>query len=200
MIRRYRQNIKGFTIVELLAVIAIIGILAVISLPNIYKIIMMYRIRSSANDVLSKARFIRALAIELRRQVVWKINKTEQSFTIQRLGHTEYDLLKDIADVVSKGQSLNDDEYILYEEKGGEVCNTTWNTSLVPDSICKYYFGGGKDKNGIDSDIVLDPTTTCDEIKFYPSGTLQSTCTITIKNVVLDRQYQILLYNSIKHC
>jgi hypothetical protein len=192
MMKRTLATTKGVTLLELLVVVTIIMILAVISLPNIFKIIMMHRIRTSTNDVLIKARFIRSLAIKSRRQLVWDLNLQEQSFTIIKTAHTEYDLLQDIADAVSKGQTL-DDEYILYEERGGQVCNTTWNNALVPDSICEYYFGGSKSKNGIDADIVVDPTS-CEEIKFYPSGTLQSTCKITIKNKMLDRQYTILLY------
>lgn len=192
MIRKYRQNNTGVTLLELLVVITIIMILAVISLPNIYKIIMMHRIRTSANDVLLKARFVRSLAIKSRRQLVLNINAAEQSFNIMKTGHTEYDLLQDLADAVSKGKAL-DDEYILYVERGGQVCNTTWNNALVPDSTCEYYFGGSQTKNGIDADLVLDPGS-CSTIRFYPAGTLQSTCKITIKNVMLDRQYTILLY------
>ena len=193
MIYRYRQNTKGVTLIELLVVVAIIMILAVISLPNIFKIIMMHRVRTSANDVFIKARFIRSLAIKTRRQLVWNLNKNEQSFTIIKTGHTEYDLLQDIADAVSKNKTL-DDEYILYEERGGQVCNTTWNNALVPGSTCEYYLVGSKSKNGIDADIEVDPASCGNELRFYPSGTLQSTCEITIKNEILDRQYTILLY------
>jgi prepilin-type N-terminal cleavage/methylation domain-containing protein len=190
---------KGVTLIELLIVVAIIMILAVISLPNIFKIIMMHRVRTSANDVFIKARFIRSLAIQSRRELVWAIDKGEQSFTIISLGHTEYDLLQDIADAVSKGKTLDPadsaaDEYILYAEKGGQMCNTKWNNALVPDSTCEYYFGGSRNKNGIDADIVIEPSSCGSEVKFYPSGTLQSTCQITIKNEMLDRQYTILLY------
>jgi hypothetical protein len=109
-----------------------------------------------------------------------------------KIGHTEYDLLEDIADAVSKGETL-DDEYILYEEKGGQVRNSTWNNALVPGSTSEYYLGGSQSKNGIDADIEFEPSN-CNQVKFYPSGTLQSTCTITIKNTMLDRQYRILLY------
>lgn len=177
---------------ELLVVITIISILALLSIPNIYKIIMMHRIRTSANDVLLKARFVRSLAIKSRRQLVMNIDAVEQSFNIMKIGHTEYDLLQDIADAVSKGLSL-DDEYILYVERGGQVCNTTWNNALVPDSTCEYYLGGSQTKNGIDDDLVFGPAS-CSQIRFYPAGTLQSTCKITIKNEMLDRQYTILLY------
>ena len=199
MIHRYRQNTKGVTLLELLVVVAIIMILSVISLPNIFKIIMMHRIRTSANDVLIKARFIRSLAIKTRRELVWNINKSEQSFTIIKTGHTEYDLLQDLADAVSKGKTLDPadtaaDEYILYVEKGGQVCDTTWNNALVPDSTCEYYFGGSQSKNGLDADIVIEPSSCGNQLKFYPSGTLQSTCNIIIKNEMLDRQYTILLY------
>jgi prepilin-type N-terminal cleavage/methylation domain-containing protein len=189
---RYSQYNRGVTLLELLVVVTIIAILAVISLPNIYKIIMMHRIRTSANDILTKARFIRSLAIKSRRQLLLSFDGVEQSFSLMKIGHTEYDLLEDIADAVSKGQSL-DDKYILYEEKGGQVCNTTWNNALVPGSTCEYYLGGSQIKNGIDADIEFEPSN-CNQIKFYPSGTLQSTCTITIKNTRLNRQHKILLY------
>lgn len=184
-----RQNNKGVTLLELLVVITIIGILVLISLPNIFKIITMHRIRTSANDVLIKARFVRELAIKTRRRLNMQFTDDTESFYIQKMGHTEYDLLKDIATAISKAQPINTDEYILYVEKGGFICPSTWANALLPDATCEYYVGGSLMKNGVDT-----LTSDCDPIIFNASGTIDSTCTITITNTMLNRQYDIMLY------
>ena len=69
----------GVTLLELLVVIAIIGILVLIGLPNGIQIIRMNRIRTSSNDLLSKIRYGRSLAIKARRELTMSVNKTAAS-------------------------------------------------------------------------------------------------------------------------
>ena len=176
---------------ELLVVIGIIGILVLISLPNISKIIMMNRFRSSANDMLIRSRFVRDLALKTRRQLNLVITPANQSGSIQKPAYTEYDLLQNIAEAIRKSETITD-KYILYEEKGGKVCLAHWNEYAVPPgNTCEYYLAGIKPNNAVD-----DFSTTCplNRVSFNPSGTFEDTCAITVKNNTLKRQYTLTLY------
>jgi prepilin-type N-terminal cleavage/methylation domain-containing protein len=181
---------RGVTLLEMLTVIAIIGIIVLIGLPNWTKVIMMHRIRTSANDLMIKIRYVRSTAIKTRRELVMSIDGAEQSVSIQRSGHKEYDLLQDLADVVSKGLTLGD-QYVLYEEDSGTVCVSHWDDGRVAPDRCAYYVGGRFNSNGIDTNI----TTDCSgPIVINPSGTFNQTCSFTLRNDMLGREYDIKLF------
>jgi prepilin-type N-terminal cleavage/methylation domain-containing protein len=58
------QNKKGFTLIELMIVIAIMGIISAISAPNIVKGLPKYRIKRAARDLTSNIRAARSTAIK----------------------------------------------------------------------------------------------------------------------------------------
>lgn len=188
---RRRKALQGVTLLELLVVVAIIGILVLISLPNVYEIIQMTRIRTATNDLLIKIRAVRTLAIKSRRELRLYIDKDSQSLYVKKPGHTEYDLLKDIATAVAKGESL--DDYVLYVEKSGDICLSSWDESRFEDESCQYYIGRNKDVNGVDN-ITFDDDAACSVIVINPSGTFRSTCTITLENTRLQRTHKVAIY------
>lgn len=178
MMRRYRQNIKGITLLEMLVVVTIIGILVLISLPNIPPIIAGHRVRSSANDLLTKVRTIRSVAISKRRQLDMTIDTTEHLLKVEKPKHTEYDLLKDIALAISTSSEAypNLSSFILYEEDAETL---------------EEVHVGDKRRNGID---LMETDCPSNKVSFNPSGTIQSTCTITITNKKSSGKYQLTLY------
>lgn len=185
------QMPRGLTLLELLVVVAIIGILSLISLPNIYQIIQMNRIRTSANDLLIKVRYARSLAIKTQRELTMTVNLPQESLSIFKPGHTEYNLLADIAGRILSNQAL-DDRHLLYVEKSGKICVSTWNNARVSSESCEYYIGDSRKNNGVD-----EVTSTCpnNQIVFEASGVLRdATCSFQIKNQRLDRSFTVVVY------
>jgi prepilin-type N-terminal cleavage/methylation domain-containing protein len=64
-----RKSSKGFTIVELMIVVAIIGIMALVTAPNLVNGLPTYRIKSAVRDSTSKLRSARSRAIKDKRDV-----------------------------------------------------------------------------------------------------------------------------------
>ncbi len=69
-------NIKGFTLVEVLIVIAIIAILAVIGVPEISRFSADYKVRTCATDLLQNMKVARAMAIKENRQYLVTFDTT----------------------------------------------------------------------------------------------------------------------------
>ncbi len=60
---------KGFSLVELMVVVAIIAVMALASTPNIVTGLPKYRIKNAARDLASKMRKARSIAIKKHRDV-----------------------------------------------------------------------------------------------------------------------------------
>ena len=101
---RFTRNQHGVTLMELLIVVAIIGILVGISLPNIPPIIAGHRLRTSNNDLVSKLRYIRGLAISKGRTLEVELKLDEQWLRVSSLGFTEYNMLavEDNKDILTR--------------------------------------------------------------------------------------------------
>lgn len=88
-----KQN--GFTLTELMVVVAVIAILGAIAVPNIMSSLPNYRLKSSAKDLCSNMRKARSMAVKQNRNVAILFNINGKFYTI------------DGTEQVSLGQSIS---------------------------------------------------------------------------------------------
>ena len=77
-----RKNSKGFTLIELMIVVAIIGIMALVTAPNLVNGLPTYRIKSAVRDCTSSLRGARSTAIKDKRDVAVSFNTDKNFFII----------------------------------------------------------------------------------------------------------------------
>lgn len=63
------QKSKGFTLIELMVVIAVVAILAIVAMPSYQRLLDNYRVRKAGEDVVSLISNARSGAVKLHRQV-----------------------------------------------------------------------------------------------------------------------------------
>ena len=200
--------------------IAIIGIMVGISLPNIPFLIAGHRLRTANNDLTSKLRYIRGLAITKNRTLQVTIDPVNETLLVEKLEHREYNLLdewskndnKDFLDAVaeSSATSIKNDpkvqQYVIFTEKAEKLHLTPyWDTATkapiypIPINYDITSVAAAK-KNGIGSMAVYQEdgkTTATPVITFYPDGTLQPNLVISLKgDSVYLGEYRIYLYKA----
>ena len=75
---------QGFTIIEMLVVVAIVGILGVISIPSILNMRARYELKTAANELDSAFRNARALAIKEKRDVTIAFDESGNFYTFDK--------------------------------------------------------------------------------------------------------------------
>jgi len=73
---------KGFSVTELMVIVAIVGILGLIAVPNLVTALPGYRLKSSARDLCSNLRKARSLAVKQNRSISIEFNINDNKYTI----------------------------------------------------------------------------------------------------------------------
>lgn len=84
-------NKKGFSLTELMIVIAIIGIIAMVSAPNIVTGLPKYRIKSAARDIASKLRRARSTAVKKHRDVTLFFDTANNRYSVDGIWFPDQD-------------------------------------------------------------------------------------------------------------
>ncbi|NWG32782.1 MAG: prepilin-type N-terminal cleavage/methylation domain-containing protein [Rhodocyclaceae bacterium] len=80
---RHRKAAKGFTVIELVIVLAILSLVAVLSLPGLMKSVSHYRLGTASRGLVTDLRLARHLALKENRAV--RVNfLTQRSYRIER--------------------------------------------------------------------------------------------------------------------
>lgn len=74
---------KGFSLIELMVVLAIMGVAALIAVPNIVSGLPAYRLKAAARDMTSQMRKARAIALKNKQNVSIRFDEAAGSFTFQ---------------------------------------------------------------------------------------------------------------------
>ncbi len=77
-----KKSSKGFSLLELMIVVAIIGIMALVTAPNLVSGLPTYRIKSAVRDCASALRSARSTAIKDKRNVVVSFNDAKNIFVV----------------------------------------------------------------------------------------------------------------------
>ena len=81
--KQHRRTTKGFTVIELIIVMAILGLVAAMSLPGLMKSVSHYRLGTASRGLVSDLRLARHLALKENRPV--RVNfLTQRSYQIER--------------------------------------------------------------------------------------------------------------------
>lgn len=69
---RQARNARGYSLVELLVVVAMVGIILLVTMPALLQLMPQYRIRSAASETANNLRMIRQRAISTR--TPWRVS------------------------------------------------------------------------------------------------------------------------------
>ena len=80
---RKQHRSRGYSVTELLTVVAMVGLVTLVSLPTFLQIIPQYRIRGAASEITSTLRMIRSKAVSTRTQWRMTVDPTSNQYWLE---------------------------------------------------------------------------------------------------------------------
>lgn len=77
-----RVNQRGYSLPELLTVVAIMGILSLITLPAFNKLMPQYRIRNAASEMAASMRMLRSQAVSTRNEFRMTLDPVNERYSL----------------------------------------------------------------------------------------------------------------------
>jgi prepilin-type N-terminal cleavage/methylation domain-containing protein len=78
-----QQGSRGYSLAELLTVVAIIGIISMVALPTFLQVIPQYRIRGAASEMAASLRLIRSKAVSTRTNWRMTVDPTNDQYWLE---------------------------------------------------------------------------------------------------------------------
>ena len=139
---------QGFTLIEIMLVLAVIGILAIVTVPKYQSVMDHYNLEASAQIVVGQLRYAKQLAMDQRKEIYLAMGKT----TVEVLdsSNIEYGGLQaldsgvnfDSSTAESNGLKINADKakglpYLVYDARGFVVnsAGSSGNIDIVLSSV-----------------------------------------------------------------
>ena len=125
---------SGFTLIELMVVIAIIGVLCAIAIPNFLKWLPKQRVGSAARAVMSAVEFARSNAIKTNADVTLNFDFDNERLTVVTSGGTTLRTRQLPGDVdlqdIDLGTPVTFNGHGFSDESGGVVVENTKDDTI----------------------------------------------------------------------
>lgn len=79
--KQHRQ--RGYSLAELLTVVAMVGLISMVALPTFLKVIPQYRIRGAASEISASLRLIRSKAVSTRSSWRMTVDPTNDEYWLE---------------------------------------------------------------------------------------------------------------------